>query len=141
MATEKKPPIPLAKYARILKTIELETLYLNKGSFSVKHEKTEGTLAYSIKDTFSFKIIEDGFEAIADYSFTAKNPEKVNAIRLKAQFYVIYTTPEEITQDFFDVFKRITLPFVTWPFFREFVFSVTSRMNIPPLALPQIRQE
>ncbi len=97
-------------------------------------------MTLNIQDTFFYRPAESGIEIVAEYVLVGKNDEKKSALRLKATFILKYESPEEITDDFFDVFKEVSLPFIVWPFFREYVYSITSRMYIPPLTLPQIRQ-
>ncbi len=128
------------EYARILETLELKNLYLEKGSFNVNREQLKGSLTLNIKDTFSYRSAESGIEIVAEYTLMGKNKEKKSTIRLKATFVLQYETPEEITDDFFDVFKEVSLPFIVWPFVREYVYSITSRMYLPPITLPQIHQ-
>ncbi len=140
MAKTQPARIDPKEYARILEALELKNLYLEKGSFNVNREQLKGSLTLNIKDTFFYRSAESGIEIVAEYTLMGKNKEKKSAIRLKATFVLQYETPEEITNEFFDVFKEVSLPFIVWPFVREYVYSITSRMYVPPLTLPQIHQ-
>lgn len=140
MAKTQAGKIDPKEYARILGTLVLENLYLEKGSFNVNREQLKGSLTLNIKDIFSYRPAESGIEIVAEYVLVGKNNEKKSALRLKATFILKYESPEEITDDFFDVFREVSLPFIVWPFVREYVYSITSRMYVPPITLPQIHQ-
>jgi len=49
---------------------------------------------------------------------------------------LLLKSKEKFTDEFFDVYKEVSLKLNTWPYFREFVNNITSRMNIPPLTIP-----
>ena len=45
-----------------------------------------------------------------------------------------------MTKDYFAIFARVNLPVNTWPYFREFVHSMISRMGLPPVVLPLVKR-
>ncbi|MFQ6614274.1 MAG: hypothetical protein ACE5D1_05465, partial [Fidelibacterota bacterium] len=63
-----------------------------------------------------------------------------NPLDIKAKYSVRFSGPDDIPEDFWRIYKELVLPIQLWPYFREFVQSITARMNIPPLTLPVIHQ-
>jgi len=140
MAKKQEHRIEPQEYSRVLGTLELGEISIDKGSFNITREHFDGSLTLDIKDNCDFIETDDGIEVTVSYTLLGKSNAKKTAIRIKADFLLTYATPETITEDFFEVFQNVSLPFIIWPFFREYVYSITSRMYIPPLTLPQIRQ-
>jgi preprotein translocase subunit SecB len=96
-------------------------------------------LILDIKDKADFK--QDGRNVSFNYKFTlkAKDPDKDGAaISLTATYVVLYTQNCDITvtMDFLDVFDKMTLGMLLWPYFRELTSNTIYRMNLPPLVLP-----
>ncbi len=68
-------------------------------------------------------------------------PEKSKKfLTVKCAYRLIYSSEEEFTEEFFELFKARTLPVNSWPFFRELVNNITARMYIPPITLPLIKR-
>ena len=131
------------RYAQILKRTELLGVYLESCSATYKREivfAKEG-LEVSIRERASYTRQYEEIRINHSFYLTCKYPEmkKDFVIKISATFCLLYTTDPDFDDDFFDVFKEITLPIVSWPYFREFVQSMTQRMGIPPLTLPLIK--
>ena len=62
--------------------------------------------------------------------------EKVFAITASFQLSYMKAKEIEITKEFVNVFKDNSIELVSWPYFREFVQNMISRMGFPPLTLP-----
>jgi len=132
--------LPPEDYKQLLDSCELESISLVKSSALVKRENISEGLSISISEGANFVNTDAGFESEYAYTIRATNKSKKQAIRLTCTFLVSYLSTEDITEDFFEIYKDLSLPFIVWPFFREYVYSQTSRMSIPPLTLPQIRR-
>lgn len=128
------------EYGRILKSLNLERVRIEKGEFKVRDELMTNQMFTEVRDKYSYTNTDSGLIIKISYSLSGKNEEKETALNVKGSFILEYTTTETIKDDFFEVFSDLSLPFIAWPFFREYVYSVTSRMYIPPLTLPQIQQ-
>ncbi len=77
----------------------------------------------------------------AEFSLTGNNPDGQDGFRIDANYGVMYRmeslpdfTPEQING-----FGQVLGLSNVWPFWREFVQSITARMGFPPLTLPIIR--
>jgi len=128
------------EYRKILKGIDLKNILLADLKATIKHELLSEGLKISIKDSAQYSYEEDEFIIKNKYVLTAKNNDKKNVLKIEATFIVVFESKYEINDDFFNIYKEISLPLNVWPFFRELVNSTTSRMNIPPLTLPLLKR-
>lgn len=128
------------EYRRILEGIELENLILKESKTEINHELISENMAVSSKDNATYIITKDGFAVENKHTVIVKNKDKKNVIRIEGTFLILFNSREAITDAFFDIYKNISLPLNVWPFFREFVNSMTARMNIPPLTLPLLKR-
>jgi len=142
---KKTKEIDPKRYAQILNGIKLSRLYLESCSVKQKREnliKQKGIIV-SVLDKVSYEQHENILHVTHKYYLTAKKPEmgKDFAIKISTIYCLDYDSEYQVEEDFFEVFKHINLPVNSWPYFREFVQSMTQRLNIPPLTLPLIREE
>lgn len=65
------------------------------------------------------------------------------AIEIDGTFLVVYGLPDSgaFSSDEIDAFGRVNGTYNVWPYWREYVQSVTTRMGLPPLALPLLTVE
>jgi len=128
------------EYRKILDGLELKNILMSDLKASVKHELLSEGLSVSIKDSAFYENKDDEVIVKNTYRLTARNKEKKTPLKIEATFILVFTTKHEITDDFFEVYKNISLPLNVWPFFREFVNTTTARMNIPPITLPLLKR-
>ena len=62
-------------------------------------------------------------------------------LRIEARFVVTYTVRSDdgLTEANFDAFGERNGIYNVWPYWREFVQSITARMGLPPLTVPVFR--
>jgi len=143
--SKKKRKIDPKSYVQILNSIELRGIHLE--SCSVKHNREhlikQKGLAVSVRDKVSYEQHDKELRVLHKYYLTVKKPEMAKdfALKMSASFRLTYLTDSPIHEDFFDVFKAVSLSVNSWPYFREFVQSMTQRMSIQPLTLPLIKRE
>ena len=140
----RKGKIEPKRYGEILRGIELHDIFLKSCSAEIKREKLEKTkgLKVSIKDKVD-KHQSDNKVVVTHKFFLNAKPseeEKDFVIKISVAFCLVYTSSSPLEDDFFDVFKEMSLPVNSWPYFREFIQSMTQRMNIPPLTLPLVKR-
>mgnify|MGYP000398030116 FL=1 len=140
MSTEnRKPIISPEEYKKILKGLDLISISLKESKAFINTDINPPIeLSIQIKDEASYKIKDDGFVFIFQkYKIDARKPEsKTRFIQIEVVFLVKVHSEDKFTDDFFDIYKNVSLHLNTWPYLREFVNQTTSRMNIPPLTLP-----
>ena len=131
-----KEKIPPQEYKRILDGIQLENVLVKNINAKIDHEILKEGLKINIKDNASYSLKDDGFIVEDKFSLYSRDKDRKIAIKIECTYVLSFTSSCTITEEFFDIYKEISLPLNVWPFFREFVNSITSRMNIPPLTLP-----
>ena len=134
-----KPKISPEDYREILSSLDLKTLFLKDLKADYNDEFLSQALNLEIKEKIEFK--QDGRNVNFTFRFIlkAKDSDKNDAaISLTATYIVQYLQNKEIevTKDFTDVFHKMTLGMLLWPYFRELTSSTIYRMNLPPLVLP-----
>jgi preprotein translocase subunit SecB len=126
-------------FRKILNGIDLNDIVLTDISATINHSLMPGKVTVAIDDNASYKNIENGFSVENSYTLTIKNHRKV-ALKIEATYLIMYSSKIEISDDFFDIYKEFSLPLNIWPYFRELVNTITSKMNIKPLTLPLLKR-
>ncbi|NOZ74841.1 MAG: hypothetical protein GXO90_05610 [FCB group bacterium] len=135
--------LPPEKYREILDSIHLIEISLIEVSSTVSRSALLNMEQpkFRIRDSFSvdhakeFYRLKGAYRVDVPVKGRGKNPLNIEAI-----YSVRFSGPENIPEGFWIIYKEIVLPIQLWPYFREFVQSLTARMNIPPLTLPVIHQ-
>jgi hypothetical protein len=139
---EPKHRISPEEYRKILSGIELLSISLQESKTFLNCDcKYPTDVSANIKDECRFKLYEDGIVNIfQEFQLDARKiNSKTRFIQISATFIVKLKSKETFSDDFFEIYKKISLNLNTWPYLREFVNSITSRMNVPPLTLPFFR--
>jgi len=127
-------------YNELIANIQLRDIRLHTGrvSFAAKFPDTPGPeLRFAMEDAAEYKIYDWGFRARHRYDLTIKQGESEKVyVKISCTFVTDYRSEQPITDELFDIFKKVNLPLNTWPYFREFVQSSTVRIGLPPLVLP-----
>jgi hypothetical protein len=86
------------------------------------------------------KVLHRSLTARVDKSDEV-NPADPAPIQITVTFAMTYLMPDAgaYPDDVLDEFARINAVFNAWPYWREYVQSTTSRMNLPPMVLPVMR--
>ena len=130
-------------YREILSGILLDHIYL----FSLKVDfndslKPDG-IELKIKEKPSYILEENNLLITYEYELQGiSTNDKIRFFKIKSIFKIIYSVenPSDINDEFFEIFSHFTLEMLMWPYFRELVQNITSRMSIPPLTLPMKRK-
>ncbi len=135
----KNPKISPEEYRSLLEKIELREIFLIESKSKLYEEYRVPNLELNIKDNNTFETSDNKLKVNCRYSFKAKGEDQPKPfIEIVAKFQLIYDISDnvEITNDFFEVYKEVSLDFIIWPYVREFVQNTVIRMNLPPLTLP-----
>lgn len=62
---------------------------------------------------------------------TAKDDSDVEVVEIKSTYCVDYFSNEELTSDEIDGFSKDNVGYHVWPYWREYVQSTLSRMDLP----------
>ncbi len=135
----RKPKISPEEYKKILQGLDLVSISLKESKTFINTDIIiPKELDIQIKDESTFSIKDDGIVFIFHrYKIDARKPQsKTRFVQIDVIFLVKVISRETFSNDFFEVYKNVSLHLNTWPYLREFVNQTTSRMNIPPLTLP-----
>lgn len=136
----KKYKLSPEEYNEILKSIQLSVIGLDSSRTELRRGLIDEGMNISVTNESEFSNEKTGFSAKIHLKLTANNDDKKQVLKMEASYYVFFEASADITEDFFEIYKSHGLIMNVWPFFREFVFDHTSKMNIKPLTLPLIKQ-
>ncbi len=134
------PPLPVtpAQYADFVRQIELTDIWLARCSVENHYgpgAPAEAKLQISSHDTF--EIQPDGFDAYVEYRVAILDVPSSDMLGVVlVEFGTHFLSPRTMTPELFAVFSRANLPVNTWPYLREFVQTITARMNWQAVTLP-----
>jgi hypothetical protein len=140
-AKEKKKLSP-EEYRSTLKDLEISSISLKKSKSSLddRFEMKPG-MEVAINTKAQYKYVKDNIVIEHSYILSSKHSGgKIKMLEIEATFKLELISKQPFTDEFFEIYKDSSLMLNTWPFFREFVNSITSRMDIPPLTLPFIKR-
>ena len=138
----KKYKLSPEEYQEVLKCITLEDIALVKSSSVHNEEHMTSSLEVDISDKKELIDSEKMVVFFCAVAFVAKGEgtDKIG-VKISAKYKIEYLKTEDVTimKDFTDIFYEQSLQFIVWPYFREHVQSLLSKMNLPPLTLPMRR--
>jgi hypothetical protein len=108
-------------------------------------DPTEVEFPLSVNYTVSTEAMtqEEGFRIIAQFGMAAKGTEEKGGSEVKvgAAFELQYEHPDahELTEDDIESFGAVNGLYNAWPYWREFLQNMTSRMGLPALIAPVFR--
>lgn len=140
---EKAKPVT-GEYKLFLKSLGLHVIYLKETSCAIDRETywkhRERNLSYKMTAE-SEDIGEDYFDVSAKLEVTVTGGKpKVHQIRISATF-ALHFHAKDAPKPLVDRFCGSDLRLIVWPYFREYVSDVSSRMYIPPVILPLSNEE
>ena len=121
------PPLDLALYRETLARLDLRAVRLHELQVQC-HREVAGNAKINISTDAGFRR-EDGALLIdARYKLDASN--ETNALfTIEATFVVALSAPEELPQDFVEVYIANNLNLTVFPYVRELVASLTARIG------------
>lgn len=139
MAKKKVSPKSYNKFIDGLDLLEIKLAY----SESQAEEDFSLPAEVETEDSKDYKQLEEGkFIVTHEYKLkTIEKGKKKAGLKINAIYKLIYQSEIPITDEIFEVFSEISLPLHTWPYFRQFVHEMTSRMGLPPLTLDLLKFE
>lgn len=135
----KAKPAPPDAYRAFLKGLQLRVINLKEASCDIDRdaywESKDRKLEYKMTAE-SRGFGEDYFDVRAklDATMTGGKP-KIHLIKISATFDLHFHA-EAITKALVDKFSNAEFRLIVWPYFREYVSDVSSRMYVPPVILP-----
>ncbi len=130
--------IDLAAASRVSRRVELRSIHLSE-IHGICHAPARGKqlIPSYEQDCLPTKVEGDVIEVTCTYKFKVKSSDALLA-EATLGYVVVYKVigDEEPARDDVEHFARANGAYHTWPFVRESLFSLTSRMGYPPYTLP-----
>lgn len=130
------------EYNEQLSYIDLDQIILNDGSVKVKRENFDlgPNTKLDVQEKTNYdneKLDGETITLHQTYTLTCFKKQKKNfGFKVICKFEIILSQEKPLSADFWDIYINRNLRVNTWPYFREFVQSMTQRVNLPPLTLP-----
>jgi len=132
--TEKQKRIDWEKYRRFVEQVDIDNIRLISANIKLLDEKyfpaeAEAKTGYKAE----FENNEDGFYYIHHFHLFIKDrPSKENKAKIFLAIRVDYSSKIAMNEELNEIFTKRNLFINTWPYFREFANSITSRFGWPP---------
>ncbi len=124
------------EYNAYLTRIEIQDSYLKRIQCSSQSRSVTGQATFNFsEDIGQVSVIEEKASVELKYAVQVKEAEQV-VCDLGVDFVLTYTVQGELPEEFYVIFKNYTIPLQCFPYLRELVQSMTSRMGLPSLILP-----
>jgi preprotein translocase subunit SecB len=145
MLAEAAKNLDMEAVARVAQKADLEEIYLVDAKMSrISEDISVETL--SLEHKCSTKIIskeEDILSIRCNFGVTAfrnKSPDKI-VMNIEASFCTSYVLKPitDINPDDIEHFAKINPVYNAWAYWREFVQSMTTRMDFPALTIPLLK--
>lgn len=129
-----------AEYNAILKDFALDSIVVQEMHMARYSDKLPTML------DGSFTMLPSGMQRgkgeatfNAKLGFVASIPGSSEKLaEVNAQYAVRFRHPGEVSDDFLEIFSKVTLSLMVWPYARELVFAMTHRMGLPPFTAPMM---
>jgi preprotein translocase subunit SecB len=149
MKQEKTLDEQTARYAQFVRSLDLADLKLKSVSASFDHDKLAGFekepppapgVGVNIGlELAAVRTFSDFFDTISKLAVTfsaAKDGGGEDVFgSINIEFQAKFSS-KNADQELADRFAKTNLKVIVWPYFREFVYSLTGRFGVPPLLIP-----
>lgn len=135
---KEQPKIKSAETSKKHPAINLIDVYFQAGNWQVNREKLGSRNHLEVG--FETDVLEQDTKHsyfLQKFELTAK-PEKggETAVLITCDIVVKCVSETDVAADFWKKYQQNTLPVISVPYFREYVFSLTGKMGIPPIHVP-----
>jgi len=138
------PSVDKKEYRQFIGGLQLKDISVRRNST----QRIAKTIDFSrkvdvnINDKASFAMQDESIcDIVQEYTLhLSYQGEKTPLLTIECEFDVVYRVSKPMTDAYFEIFKKTSLPLNTWPYWREFVHSSFARMGLPPFILPVVRQ-
>ncbi len=146
--TKSTKPTAIGLAMKISEQVELVNIKLLKGKFSQLPDTAQGEKFFDVDRTVCVEVDHDEniiivlpkFE-LKGYSDKEKAEQNKPFLNIKATFSLVYKAKDlsNLSKKAFDTFGEMNGIYNAWPYWREFVQNITTRMGLPALTVPVFR--
>jgi len=141
---KKKSTVPRSiDYREFISQVRLVALSIERGAFNVDRERFFNELEgekgkYLISAAYKVaKVGKDFFDTLSSFDVsTDAAPGREPSLRIVCSVSAHFHCPGRVDPQSCERFANSEMKLIVWPFFRQFAFDATSRMSIPPVAIP-----
>lgn len=127
-------------YSSFIWQIELADIWLRSSHISNHHgPEFPPSATMRIEDDPSWENQPGGFRVNHEFKVQI-GPSTQPYADISVIFALDYTSEQRMNDAIFSVFQQSNLPTHTWPYLREFLASITGRMNWMPFTLPTMKR-
>jgi preprotein translocase subunit SecB len=135
-----------SEYEEFLESLEPFSVGLNSCSTSLDRkvhrqirEKKLRPVSHIASNYSVDWVGKEAFDVIAEMRVTAEHPQtKARLLLVECKFETHFHGAKPIHENHVARFAQGEFRVVVWPYFREFISSMTTRMGIPPLLIPAV---
>lgn len=127
------------KYPEFLRSLELVTIALTKCSLSIDRPafaQAEGIVLSAELDCEAEIVDVDAFEITASLTVDLTEKESNSVVGSIQATYQLHFHTKGAKKATINAFAKSDVRLMVWPYFRELITSLSSRMLIPPIILP-----
>jgi preprotein translocase subunit SecB len=127
------------EYQEILNGVNLSAVWLGDLNYSCGLAKENCPISLNFNTNSHIKEQTDG-DTIVSFKFELKGlSDGVDVLSISGEYLLAFSAKQNITEDFFEIFRDHSLSIMIWPYLRELFYNLTSRSNIAPFVLPLIK--
>lgn len=140
MDVEKKFKMTPEEYQKILKGVEIQTISLTELTYSCsKEEILKNPVILRLKSNAILKKQENEIAKVIFKFALAGSIAKKLALKINGEYLVEFSTKDDFTEDFLEVFKEYSLRLLMTPYMRDLFYTISMRSNLPGIILPLIK--
>lgn len=131
-------------YKNFIQNVELEEIFLQ--GLKAKRFEIIPTGSANVNISTHFALSErqtDGIIALAQFKVEINNSEEgqTTPFFIHADFILRYSFPKglEVADEVIKQFINRNVPLNSWPYARELISSITTRMGLPPLVIGTLK--
>lgn len=139
---KKKKKLSTDEYFGILKNLDLRNISLESVNTEKDTEYTSQKLGIRMTDRTKFIQSTNLLNVLQTFTLVAKAEDKEKpAFKLKAVYKLEFQIKEhvDLSEEFKKMFSGGSAGIIIWPYLRELIQGILTRMDMPPLTLPMIR--
>lgn len=127
-------------YRKILKGAEIKSLSLIDLLYKCERDEIENApVKLDLKADASLAKQESGIAAVVfDFTLTGTIKRK-SVLKIAGKYLVEFSTIDEMTGDFLEVFKEYSLKLLMTPYLRDLFHNMSMRSDLPGIILPLIK--
>lgn len=131
--------LDLAAASRVAKRVDIREIRLTDLQMNLRGDASAAKLVPTYQHTCGEAKVEgDTIEVACSYTFQVRSAEEQDLASASLTYRLLYTLigDEPPAQSDVEQFAKANGAYHSWPFVRETIFSLTSKMGFPPYTLP-----